>query len=147
MTLGYCIPWESVKTFRPYAKRAGVARGGAQATDLDHAAAFWTKALNLVATQEWKSDTWQTLAYPDGAGRALGLHRSESHAEPHPRLHLDLCVDTAQEQRAEVQRLISLGAQEVDWELYPSEPDFVVLADPDGNIFCVVDLSHAPSRP
>ncbi|MEU3720112.1 VOC family protein [Streptomyces californicus] len=116
-------------------------------TDLDRATAFWTQALNLVATQEWKSDTWQTLAYSDGGGRALGLHRSESQAEPHPRLHLDLYVDTAQEQRAEVQRLIGLGAQAVDWDLYPSEPDFVVLADPDGNIFCVVDLSHAPSRP
>ena len=25
------------------------------------------------------------------------------------------------------------------------EPDFVVLTDPDGNVFCVVDLSRAPS--
>ena len=23
-------------------------------------------------------------------------------------------------------------------------PDFIVLADPDGNRFCIVDLSHAP---
>ncbi|GHJ39569.1 VOC family protein [Streptomyces sp. TS71-3] len=116
-------------------------------TDLDRATAFWTQALNLVATQEWRSDTWQTLDYPDGSGRALGLLRSESRPEPRPRLHLDLYVDTAREQQAEVERLISLGAQAVDWDLYPSEPDFVVLADPDGNIFCVVDLSHAPSRP
>jgi hypothetical protein len=27
----------------------------------------------------------------------------------------------------------------------PPEPDFVVLADPDGNVFCVVDLSRPPS--
>ncbi|HEX4660999.1 MAG TPA: hypothetical protein VH307_26715 [Streptosporangiaceae bacterium] len=25
---------------------------------------------------------------------------------------------------------------------YPDDPDFVVLADPDGNRFCIVDLSH-----
>jgi hypothetical protein len=25
---------------------------------------------------------------------------------------------------------------------YPEDPDFVVLADPDGNRFCIVDLSH-----
>jgi len=45
----------------------------------------------------------------------------------------------------EVRRLVGLGARTVDWDLYPPEPDFVVLAGPDGNIFCVVDLSHAPS--
>jgi hypothetical protein len=34
---------------------------------------------------------------------------------------------------------------EVDWDRYPARPDFVVLADPDGNRFCVVDLGKAPS--
>jgi len=29
--------------------------------------------------------------------------------------------------------------------MYPSDPDFVVLADPEGNRFCVVDLSHEHS--
>ncbi|MCZ9340574.1 VOC family protein [Streptomyces sp. TRM76130] len=114
-------------------------------TDLPHAVAFWTEALDLVATDEWSSETWRTLYHADGSGRALGLLLSASPAEPRPRLHLDLFTDSAEEQRAEVQRLIGLGARAVDWDLYPPEPDFVVLADPDGNIFCVVDLSHAPS--
>jgi hypothetical protein len=26
---------------------------------------------------------------------------------------------------------------------YPDDPDFVVLADPDGNRFCIVDLAHS----
>lgn len=114
-------------------------------TDVPRAVAFWTAALNLVATEEWKSETWRTLDHADGSGPALGLLRSESPAEPRPRLHLDLFTDTAEEQRAEVRRLTGLGARTVDWDLYPPEPDFVVLADPDGNIFCVVDLSNAPS--
>ncbi|WP_329210907.1 VOC family protein [Streptomyces sp. NBC_01708] len=114
-------------------------------TDIPRAVAFWTEALNLVATEDWASDTWRTLIHPDGSGRALGLMHSTSPAEPRPRIHLDLFVDTAEEQQAEVRRLISLGAQTVDWDLYPPDPDFVVLADPDGNIFCVVDLSHAQS--
>ncbi|WP_405812224.1 VOC family protein [Streptomyces sp. NBC_01520] len=114
-------------------------------TDMPRAVAFWSEALNLVAAQEGRSDTWQTLDHADGSGRALGLQRSVSPSEPQPRLHLDLFTDTAEEQRAEVRRLISLGAGTVDWPLYPADPDFVVLADPDGNIFCVVDLSHAPS--
>ncbi|NGN65001.1 VOC family protein [Streptomyces sp. A7024] len=114
-------------------------------TDLDRAVAFWTAALDLVATEEWESDTWRTLYHADGSGRALGLLRSASPAEPRPRLHLDLFTDTADEQDAEVRRLTGLGARLVDWDLYPPEPDFVVLADPDDNIFCVVDLSNAPS--
>jgi catechol 2,3-dioxygenase-like lactoylglutathione lyase family enzyme len=114
-------------------------------TDLARAVAFWTAALNLVSAPEWESPTWRTLNHADGSGRALGLMRSESPAEPRPRLHLDLFADSAAEQEAEVERLVGLGASRVDWDLYPPDPDFVVLADPDGNLFCVVDLSHAPS--
>ncbi|MFJ8820804.1 VOC family protein [Streptomyces sp. NPDC102467] len=114
-------------------------------TDMHRAVAFWTKALELVPTEEWASDTWRTLDHADGSGHVLGLMRSASPAEPHPRLHLDLFTDTTEEQRAEVQRLVGLGARAVAWDLYPPDPDFVVLADPDGNIFCVVDLSRAPS--
>lgn len=70
---------------------------------------------------------------------------SESPVEEYPRLHLDLLADTAEEQLAEIERLVELGAHQVDWNNYPAEADFVVLADPDGNRFCVVDLSKAPS--
>jgi hypothetical protein len=40
-------------------------------------------------------------------------------------------------QAAEVERLLGLGARRVDWR-YPEQADYVVLADPDGNTFCVV---------
>ncbi|MFF7607613.1 VOC family protein [Streptomyces parvulus] len=114
-------------------------------TDVARAEAFWTAALGLVATEEWRSETWRTLNHADGSGRALGLMRSESPAERRPRLHLDLYTDSAEEQAAEVRRLVGLGAREADWDSYPPDPDFVVLTDPDGNVFCVVDLSRAPS--
>lgn len=114
-------------------------------TDIPRAVAFWTQALALVATEEWQSESWRTLDHSDGSGRALGLMHSASPAESRPRLHLDLFAETTGEQRTEVRRLISLGARAVDWDLYPPDPDFVVLADPDGNLFCVVDLSRAPS--
>jgi catechol 2,3-dioxygenase-like lactoylglutathione lyase family enzyme len=113
-------------------------------TDLERATAFWTAALSLTAAEEWASPTWQTLVTVGGE-RALALMTSASPAEPRPRLHLDLVVDTTDEQDAEVRRLLELGATETDWDSYPPEPDFVVLADPDGNLFCVVDLSRAPS--
>ena len=54
---------------------------------------------------------------------------------------MDLWVDSAEEQLAEVDRLIALGARRVDWE-YPDDADFVVLADPVGTLFCIVDLSR-----
>ncbi|WP_410583175.1 VOC family protein [Amycolatopsis sp. lyj-108] len=114
-------------------------------SDLPRAVEFWTAALNLVADDEWASDGWRTLVGADGAGRVLGLMSSTSPLEPYPRIHLDLFVDTAAEQEAEVARLKELGARDVDWDRYPPNPDFVVLADPDGNRFCVVDLSSAPS--
>ncbi|MFB9839931.1 VOC family protein [Actinoallomurus acaciae] len=114
-------------------------------TDIPRAVAFWTSALNLVPTSEWESADWRTLEHADGSGRALGLMLSESPAQARPRIHLDLLVDTTAEQEAEIERLIGLGADRLDWDLYPPDADFVVLADPDGNAFCVVDLSRAPS--
>jgi hypothetical protein len=36
---------------------------------------------------------------------------------------------------------MALGAAKVSWE-YPSDPDFIVLSDTEGNRFCVVDASH-----
>ncbi|HZI43144.1 MAG TPA: VOC family protein [Gemmatimonadaceae bacterium] len=40
-------------------------------------------------------------------------------------------------QPAEVVRLIALGAKRYPWRYRPGA-DFVVLEDPDGNLFCVV---------
>ncbi|MET9556763.1 VOC family protein [Streptomyces sp. NPDC006645] len=113
-------------------------------TDIPRAVAFWTSALDLVATTEWQSETWRTLDHADGSGRALALMLSESPAPTRPRIHLDLLVDTTSEQTAAVQHLIALGANRIAWD-YPPAPDFVVLNDPDENAFCVVDLSRAPS--
>jgi predicted nucleic acid-binding protein/catechol 2,3-dioxygenase-like lactoylglutathione lyase family enzyme len=113
--------------------------------DMPRAVAFWTEALGLVATHEWRRDDWTTLHHADGSGRALGLRRSASPVEPDPRVHLDLFTDTTVEQEAEIERLVGLGAQRLEWDSYPPDPDFVVLGDPDGNPFCVVDESRAPS--
>nr|WP_319949582.1 VOC family protein [Streptomyces halobius] len=39
-------------------------------------------------------------------------------------------------------RLFSLGAEHIDRDFYPEDADVVVLADPEGNRFCVIDTSH-----
>ena len=72
----------------------------------------------------------------------IALQISETPPEDYPRLHLDLHVADAAEQEAEAARLVALGARRVDWDRYPDDPDFIVLADTEGNRFCIVDLGH-----
>jgi hypothetical protein len=79
---------------------------------------------------------------PGGTGAVIALQASQTPPEAHPRLHFDLHVTGVDEQEAEADRLVSLGARRVDWDSYPDDPDFVVLDDPDGNRFCIVDLAH-----
>ncbi|MGN6609257.1 MAG: VOC family protein [Jatrophihabitans sp.] len=52
------------------------------------------------------------------------------------RLHLDLAPRAGDDQAAEVQRLLDLGATRVD--VGQGERTWVVLADPEGNEFCVL---------
>jgi predicted enzyme related to lactoylglutathione lyase len=111
------------------------------AWDVARAAAFWMEALGYVPRQEMEDD-WVVLVPAEGAGVQLSLGLSETPVQQHPRIHLDLYAGDAADQAAEVERLVSLGAQRVDWDLYPDDADFVVLADPEGNRFCVVDTSH-----
>lgn len=111
-------------------------------SDVARAAAFWTAALEYVPRDEVER-TWAVLVPKDGIGPRLSLGLSETPVQNHPRVHLDLYARDAAEQAAEVERLVSLGAQRVDWDLYPEDPDFVVLADPDGNRFCVIDTGRS----
>jgi len=111
--------------------------------DLHRAVAFWTQALNYVPTRAITVDDDFAILVPasgDGAHLALGV--SETPVQAYPRIHLDLYAGDAEDQAAEVARLVSLGATAVEWDRYPENPDFVVLADPDGNRFCVIDTSY-----
>jgi catechol 2,3-dioxygenase-like lactoylglutathione lyase family enzyme len=106
--------------------------------DVRRAVEFWTRALGYVPRDD-VDDTWAVLVPPDGNGAALALGLSETPVQEHPRIHLDLYAGDAADQAAEVERLLALGARRVDWDRYPADPDFIVLADPDGNRFCVID--------
>ncbi|MEO7369613.1 MAG: VOC family protein [Ilumatobacteraceae bacterium] len=104
---------------------------------------FWTKALNYTPKREMTDDDdFMVLVPAVGEGAHLALDVTRTPVQEHPRVHLDLFAGDAADQAAEVERLISLGATQVDWDLYPEKPDFVVLADPEGNIFCVIDTSR-----
>jgi len=112
------------------------------ADDVDRAVAFWAVALDYeVVRFDGADDGFTILRPPGGEGTRLAIHRSTTPAQERPRVHLDLIVDGADEQSAEIERLLGIGATRARWT-YPADPDFVVLADPEGNRFCVVDAGH-----
>jgi catechol 2,3-dioxygenase-like lactoylglutathione lyase family enzyme len=112
--------------------------------DVARARGFWTAALGYLPRDAEPGDpapdnTWTVLVPADGAGAQLSLMLSDTPPQDLPRVHLDLY---AADQAAEISRLTGLGARVVDdWAGYTDDSDFVVLEDPDGNRFCVVDKS------
>lgn len=101
--------------------------------DVPRAIEFWCQALDYRPREEPSPD-WAVLVPDGGEGPQMAISIVSSDAESHQRHHLDLY---ASDQRAEVERLLELGAKRVDW-CYAPGADYVVLADPDGNRFCVV---------
>ena len=105
--------------------------------DLQRQTEFWAAALDYVPRED-PSDDFMLLRPRDGVGPNLSLDRVRSTVQVPPRIHLDLY---AEDQAAEVERLKALGATEVHWDKRPPDADYVILADPEGNRFCVVDAS------
>ena len=106
--------------------------------DLKRQTAFWAEALHYVPRE---SDTGDfVLLHPrDGLGPNLSLDRVRSQLQIPPRIHLDLYTE---DQSGEVERLKALGATEIHWDKRPPDADYVILADPEGNRFCVVDVNR-----
>jgi catechol 2,3-dioxygenase-like lactoylglutathione lyase family enzyme len=106
--------------------------------DLERQVEFWQQALGYERRVDDSEDF--VLLYPrDGNGPNLSLDQVPAAVPVPPKLHLDLYAD---DQAAEVRRLIALGASEVHWDKRPPDADYVILADPEGNRFCVVDASQ-----
>lgn len=105
--------------------------------DLDRQMRFWSAALDYVAHQPTEPD-FVILRPRDGAGPNISLDVARSERHLPPRIHLDLY---AEDQAAEVRRLIGLGAREVSWGGRPADADYIIMEDPEGNRFCVIDAS------
>ncbi len=105
--------------------------------DLQRQTEFWSAALDYVPREE-NSDDFVLMRPRNGSGPNVSLDRVRSALQVPPRIHLDLY---AEDQAAEVKRLIGLGATEVHWDRRPPDADYVILADPEGNRFCVIDAS------
>jgi hypothetical protein len=105
--------------------------------DMARQRAFWEAVLDYVPRDDADDDFTQLLPR-DGRGPRVSLDRWHADLHNPPRLHLDLY---AQDQAAEVERLKGLGATEVEWSKKPADADYVILADPEGNRFCVIDAA------
>lgn len=103
--------------------------------DARRASQFWSQALGYAYRDGGYSEETTPVLLPQPATAA------EVALDEDDRTHLDLHTDSTGEQQAEIERLVSLGAARVDWA-YPDDARFVVLADPEGNLFCVVNTGR-----
>jgi catechol 2,3-dioxygenase-like lactoylglutathione lyase family enzyme len=106
--------------------------------DLQRQIAFWEAALDYVRPAG-EIDDFAILRPRDGNGPNVSLDRVRSSVQVPPRIHLDLYTA---DQAGEVARLIGLGATEIHWDKRPADADYVILADPEGNRFCVIDTTR-----
>ncbi|WP_433536960.1 VOC family protein [Micromonospora sp. CA-249363] len=105
--------------------------------DLDAMVAFWSAALGYEVEQgdDGSAKLWPPGG-PSAAAPSIWLQGSGTAKRGKNRVHLDLVADV--DPQAEVRRLVGLGARPVDVGQTGDER-FTVLADPEGNEFCVLD--------
>lgn len=106
--------------------------------DPEGLARFWCEVLDFVVLDE-EDDGSLEIGPPTGFGGpqpTIILSRQE---EPQPglmRLHLDVNA-TDRDQQAELERLLTLGARPAHVG-QTGEESWHVLADPEGNVFCLL---------
>ena len=106
-------------------------------TDPEAQGRFWAQALGYTVGQT--EDGYVELVPPDAARPAsptIGLIRVAEPKAVKDRLHLDLTA-TDRTQAEEVERLLALGARRADVG-QGEDVSWVVMADPEGNEFCVL---------
>lgn len=97
---------------------------------------FWMAALDYLDRAS-DDDDFALLRPRSGTGPNIALDEHPSPLTRPPRIHLDLYAD---DQAAEVARLESLGAERVEWSKRPDDADYVIMQDPEGNRFCVIQI-------
>jgi predicted enzyme related to lactoylglutathione lyase len=95
---------------------------------------FWSEALGWPLV--WEKDEETAIRAPDGTGPFITWGPPVPPKTIKNRLHLDIAPPAGRDQRAEVDRLVSLGATPID--VGQGDVSWVVMADPDGNEFCVL---------
>ncbi|HEX3566176.1 MAG TPA: VOC family protein [Acidimicrobiales bacterium] len=107
---------------------------GFDANDPVRLARFWAAALDWAIDDE--TDDEIGLLPTDGTPFPLMFARVPEPKVGKNRIHLDLVSETPDHQVEMVDRLVTLGASRVD--IGQGEVGWTVMADPEGNEFCVV---------
>ena len=107
------------------------------ATDPERLAAYWAGVLG------WRPDpTDATVVVPaDDTGFVIRFLPSDAPKRVANQVHLDLRSGSQQEQDDTVARALALGGRHLDVGQLPEE-EHVVLADPEGNEFCVTEAGN-----
>lgn len=95
---------------------------------------FWGEATGWPVVYDQDGDV--AIRAPDGRGPFITFGPPGVAQSGKNRLHLDLAPHAADDHATEVERLIALGASGTD--IGQGDVPWAVLADPDGNEFCVL---------
>src|SRR3712207_193383 len=101
--------------------------------DPERMAAFWSAVLGFEITA--REDEYIFIEAPDRTPPGLLFIIVPEGKTVKNRLHIDV-NPTDRDQEEEVERILELGARRID--IGQGEVDWVVLADPEGNEFCVL---------
>lgn len=94
---------------------------------------FWSRVLGYELTDS--NNDAAVLEDPEGSGVTVVFLKVPEPKTVKNRVHVDLSPRD-RDQAEEVERVIALGATKID--IGQDEPSWVVLADPEGNEFCVL---------
>jgi hypothetical protein len=103
-------------------------------------AQFWADALGweVAADEDGEFDVWPAgYRYPDPVALPLVFAPVPEPKTGKNRVHLDLASESHEHHAAQVRRLLELGAVPID--IGQGDVPWRVLADPEGNEFCVLE--------
>lgn len=108
--------------------------------DMARATRFWREALGYVVSYD--SPTYVSLKHPKDRLRfRVGLQPAEEQKKDANPVHLDFATD---DMEREAKRLEGLGATRAHgWPYGTDAPTWIVMRDPDGHEFCLVQHDEA----
>jgi catechol 2,3-dioxygenase-like lactoylglutathione lyase family enzyme len=119
--------------------RARLAAVAIRALDPGALARFWAHALRWEVAPITGADV--ALVASDGSGWRLLFSPAADRKVGQNRIHFDLTTTSLDDQHATVAELLAIGATPVDIGQDPGD-SHVVLADPEGNEFCVIEPTN-----